>query len=294
MDSLQQINMVRGLAEFRKELLADSNKAIAFGVLSTESKRFSDLTKGSIIFNYMWPDLYFMDMDKLYPYRYSAYFAKTNIFAKNNVNVDQINNENHYLRSSINYGFFERDYPFKIRKNKDIEYEIELLNIKKQDRIFDYGPGMMCLAPILCSIYDSISIYQALTVKDKDSVYSKNFICRFSSFKENSQIILKKINELTVPVFNGLYDLVIFNCPFENADELETVFKATKKVLKDDGYMFIMQVYDCNKFAYPKIHTISNIEILKTLKKSGFKVENRLELKCKYVYKCKISDEIKN
>ncbi len=294
MDSVQQINMVRGLAEFRKELLADSNNAIAFGVLSVEAKRFSESTNSSIIFNYMWPDLYFMDWDEKYPYRYSSYFQNTNIFSKNNVNVDQINNDNHYLRSAINYGFYERTYPFKIRKNKEIELEIDLFNIQKNYQILDYGPGLMCLAPILCSIYDSISIYQAITASGDGYIYSKNFISRFNSFKENSQIIVKKINHLTVPVFTGLYDLVIFNYPFQENNNLETVFKATRKALKPNGYMFIMKMHDCNKFTNPKMHTISTKQLLKALKKSGFIIEKRLDLNCKYVYKCKISDEIKN
>ena len=276
LDSMHRFKMVSGLSKFRDELMADTCKALAFGVLSAETKRLAEKTSCKLIFNYMWPDLFFMGMDDCNPYRYASAFDEESVFRKMNIHVDQINNENHYLRSAINYGFFEREYPFKINKNIDIEKELGLLQIQMNDRIFDYGPGMMCLAPILCSIYDSIIVYQALTLQDNVYVYIKNFTNKFRSFKSGSKIELKKIAHYTFPLFEGTYDKIIINYPLQNKDDLTSLFKAAKLALKPNGYLFIMQLHACDEITNPIMETISNDKIIRKINKSGFIVETRL------------------
>lgn len=289
LDSMHRFKMVSGLSKFRDELMADTSKTLAFGVLSAETKKIAKLKNLNYIFKSMCPDLYYMDMNEGFPNRYSTYFDTKSIFTLQNINVDQINNENHYLRSSINYGFLERDYPFKIKYNIEIEKELEYLDIQINDRIFDYGPGMMCLAPILCSIYDSITVYQALSGRNLGKVYAENFISQFNSFRNGSQIKHKKIEHFTVPVFGGLYDVIIFNYPFQPNFNLNKLFTATKLALKKDGHLIIMELRDCDDFLNPEMEIIPGNTMVKKLKQAGFLVESRLDLKCKYLYKCKIA-----
>jgi len=289
LDSMHKYKIASGLSKFRDELMADTNNALAFGVLSAETKRIAKIRNYSPIFNYMWPDLYFMEMDERYPYRYSGYFESTSIFSDNNINVDQINNENHYLRSSINYGFYEREYPFKIKNNFEIEQEFEFLNIQKNDRVFDYGPGMMCLAPILCCIYDSITVYQALCGKYKNHVYDEKFISKFNCFKSGSQIMPKRIAPYTIPVFNGLYDLILLNFPIQPDFDFDKIINEIKQSLKKEGYLIFMHLDGCDNPNIQKLETLSYSKMLNKLRKSGFVIESRLDLKCKYLYKCKIA-----
>lgn len=288
LDSMHRFKMVSGLSKFRDELMADTNKALAFGVLSAEAKRIAKIRNYGPIFNYMWPDLYFMEMNERYPHRYSSYFDSNSIFSKNNINVDQINNENHYLRSSINYGFYEREYPFKIKNNMDIERELEFLDIQENDCIFDYGPGMMCLAPILCSIYDSITVYQALSGRYFGHVYNDNFISHFNSFKNGSQNLIIEIAPYTVPVFNGLYDLIFINFPIQINFDIDKLIIGIKQSLKKDGNLIIMHLHGCEGPHIQQLETLSYSKILNKLRKSGFTIEKSLDLKCKYLYKCKI------
>ncbi len=213
-------------------------------------------------------------------------YGKNSILAKMNIDVQKVLYDNRYLVSVNNHGLVENVYPFKLKKDLDIIKELEFYKINYGDTIFDYGTSNLSFAPMLCSIYPNILIYQFAPWLYEYEINKNYIIKKFESFKDSTHIELmyQDFDSKNIPKLQC--DKVFFNYPIEFLDTPSIVLKNANKFLKPKGYLFFNQynVWINNQIKVPAKFSANKTN--KLINKSGFKLVESLTLNSKIIYKC--------
>jgi len=285
MDSATQASIIKSLSEFRSELLKDTQSVIAYGVVVHENAKLnwdSINNRNTYYFN----DEILYNFQEYNRRKLANLYGKNNILTQMNIDIQKVKSANRYLVSANYFGLVENAYPFNINKKLTLLKELDFYNIQEGDTIFDFATGIMCFAPLLCSIYPNLTIYQFAPWLLENEIKENYLTKHFNSFKDSSSI------EIIDPDFKFLknniiqFKKVFFNWPIGYSDTPLKVLKNTNNILRKDGYLFFTQYkrWLHNEIKQPKFFPREKLN--KLTSKAGLKIISELQLDTKVVYKC--------
>jgi len=285
MDSATQASIIKSLSEFRSELLKDTQSVIAYGVVVHENAKLN------------WDSIndrhtYYFNDEILYNFqeynrrKLANLYGKNNILTQMNIDIQKVKSANRYLVSANYFGLVENAYPFNINKKLTLLKELEFYNIQKGDTIYDFSTGIICFAPLLCSIYPNLTIYQFAPWLHDHEIKENSLINYFDCFKDSSRIVIidtdLRFRKNNIPQ----YKKVFFNWPIGYSDTPLKVLKNTNNILRKDGYLFFTQYkrWLHNEIEQPKF--FPREKLIKLTSKAGLKIISELQLDSKVIYKC--------
>ena len=285
LDSAAKAEVIKSLSLFRSELLKDTNNVIAYGVVVHENAklnwdslnyRHTFYVNENLLFNY--PENNRRNLINRY--------GSNNILTQMNIDLQKINYDNRYLESAINYGLVENAYPFNLNKKLNLFEELNFYNIKANDTILDFDSGLICFAPLLCSIYSDLIVNLFIPYYYNEEFKEKYIIQRFNCFKVSSRIefiTYKFKNKSISPLkFNNLF----LTSPIGYYDSPIKIFKNATQLMRADGHLYFAQykVWKFNQCIQPYKYSANKLN--RILSKSGLKIIDTLTLESKTIYKC--------